>query len=284
MGTCTVNGNMCPHVYRKTKTLYHRSKNDALPNRFLVGELYINDPKEIANAFNSYFINIGPSVASHIVTDVSYKDYLSENHATTMKMKFVKEEAVDSIINKLKNKTSRGIDGISNQILKIAKAELLRPLTFLINQMIHTGTYPQQLKIAKVTPILKANDKEHFSNYRPILLLPSISKICVIYQQLMKYLLENKLLSSQQYGFRANHSTELAALNLIDRLTYDLNNGKIPVNIYIDLAKAFDTLQHETLLNKLAYYGVRGKVNDLIRRYLTNRKQIADFQKFCQIH
>ena len=154
-----------------------------------------------------------------------------------MKMKFVKEEAVDSIINKLKNKTSRGIDGISNQILKIAKAELLRPLTFLINQMIHTGTYPQQLKIAKVTPIFKANDKEHFSNYRPISLLPSISNIfeSVIYQQIMKYLLENKLLSSQQYGFRANHSTELAALNLIDRLTYDLDNSKISVNIYISI-------------------------------------------------
>ena len=100
----------------------------------------------------------------------------------------------------------------------------------------------------------------------------------------MKYLLENKLLSSQQYGFRANHSTELAALNLIDRLTYDLDNGKIPTNIYIDLSKAFDTLQHETLLNKLAYYGVRGKANDLIRSYLTNRKQIVDFKKLCQIH
>ena len=87
----------------------------------------------------------------------------------------------------------------------------------------------------------------------------------------MKYLLENKLLSSQQYGFRANHSTELAAFNLIDRLTYDLDNGKISVNIYIDLAKAFDTLQHETLLNKLTYYGMRGKVNDLIRSYLANK-------------
>ena len=268
-------------IWKIIKETLNRSKSEALPNRFLVGELYIDDPKEIANAFNSYFINIGPSAASHIVTDVSYKDYLSENHATTMKMKFVKEEAVDSIINKLKNKSSRVIDGISNQILMIAKAELLRPLTFLINQMIHTGTYPQQLKIVKVTPIFKANDKELFSNYRPISLLPSISKIfeSVIYQQLMKYLLENKLLSSQQYGFRANHSTELAALNLIDRLTYDLDNGKIPVNIYIDLEKAFDTLQHETLLNKLAYYGVRGKVNDLIRSYLTNRKQIVDFKK-----
>ena len=268
-------------TWKIIKETLNRSKRDALPNRFLVGGQYIDDPKEIANAFNSYFINIGPSVASHIVTDVSYKDYLSENHTTTIKMKFVKEEAVDSIINKLKNKTSRGIDGISNQILKIAKAELLRPITFLVNQMIHTGTYPQQLKIAKVTPIFKANDKEQFSNYRPISLLPSISKIfeSVIYQQLMKYLLENKLLSSQQYGFRANHSTELAALNLIDRLTYDLDNGKIPTNIYIDLSKAFDTLQHETLLNKLAYYGVRGKANDLIRSYLTNRKQIVDFKK-----
>ena len=268
-------------TWKIIKETLNRSKRDALPNRFLVGEQYIDDPKEIANAFNSYFINIGPSVASHIVTDVSYKDYLSENHTTTIKMKFVKEEAVDSIINKLKNKTSRGIDGISNQILKIAKAELLRPITFLVNQMIHTGTYPQQLKIAKVTPIFKANDKEQFSNYRPISLLPSISKIfeSVIYQQLMKYLLENKLLSSQQYGFRANHSTELAALNLIDRLAYDLDNGKIPTNIYIDLSKAFDTLQHETLLNKLAYYGVRGKANDLIRSYLTNRKQIVDFKK-----
>ena len=268
-------------TWKIIKETLNRSKRDALPNRFLVGEQYIDDPKEIANAFNSYFINIGPSVASHIVTDVSYKDYLSENHTTTIKMKFVKEEAVDSIINKLKNKTSRGIDGISNQILKIAKAELLRPITFLVNQMIHTGTYPQQLKIAKVTPIFKANDKEQFSNYRPISLLPSISKIfeSVIYQQLMKYLLENKLLSSQQYGFRANHSTELAVLNLIDRLTYDLDNGKIPTNIYIDLSKAFDTLQHETLLNKLAYYGVRGKANDLIRSYLTNRKQIVDFKK-----
>ena len=90
--------------------------------------------------------------------------------------------------------------------------------------MIYTGIYSHPLKIATVTPIFMANDKEHFLNYRPISLLPSISKIFenVIYQQFMKYLVENKLLSSQQYGFRANHSTELAALNLIDRLTYDL--------------------------------------------------------------
>ena len=95
-----------------------------------------------------------------------------------------------------------------------------------------------------------SNNKEQFSNYRPISLLPSISKIfeSVIYQQLMKYLLENKLLSSQQYGFRANHSTELAALNLIDRLTYDLDNGKIPTNIYISICQ-----RHLILCNMRLY-------------------------------
>ena len=77
---------------------------DALPNRFLVGEQYFDDPNKILNAFNSYFINIGPSGARHIVTDVSYKDNLSENHTTTIKINFVREEAVDSIINKLKIK------------------------------------------------------------------------------------------------------------------------------------------------------------------------------------
>ena len=116
--------------------------------------------------------------------------------------------------------------------------------------MIHTETYPQQLKIAKVTPIFKANDKKQFSNYRPISLLLSISKIfeSVIYQQLIKYLLENKLLSSQQYGFRANHSTELAALNLIHCLTYDLDNGKISTNIYISICQ-----RHLILCNMRLY-------------------------------
>ena len=100
----TLNKHNIKQTWKIIKETLNRSKRDDLPDRFLVGEQYIDDPKEIANAFNSYFINIGPSVASHLVTDVSYKDYLSENHTTTIKIKFVKEEAVDSIINKLKIK------------------------------------------------------------------------------------------------------------------------------------------------------------------------------------
>ena len=110
--------------------------------------------------------------------------------------------------------------------------------------MLHTGIFPEQLKISKVLPLHNANDKMSVTNCRPIALLPTISKIfeCVLLEQLINHFTDNNLLSPQQYVFRAKHSTELAALNLVDRLTYKLDTGKIAINIYIDLSKAFDTL------------------------------------------
>ena len=104
-----------------------------------------------------------------------------------------------------------------------------------------------------------------------------------ISDQLTQYLIDNNLFSSNQYGFRAQHSTELAALNIVDRLTYLMDQGIIPLNIYIDLSKAFDTLNFAILLDKLAHYGVLGKVNSLIRSYLTNRKQIVMYENTLSI-
>ena len=121
-----------------------------------------------------------------------------------------------------------------------------------------TGIFPDQLKISKVILLYKAKDQTILSNYRPIALLPSISKIFeyVLLEQITNYFLDNNMLSPQQYGFRSNHSTELAALNLVDELTYKLDRGIIPLNIYINLSKAFDTLIHEILISKLKHYGV----------------------------
>ena len=183
------------------------------------------------------------------------------------------------IIENLKNKTSSGIDGISNQLLKSAKNDLVKPITTIVNQMIVTGIFPDNLKILRVIPLYKAKDQTLLSNYRPIALLPSISKIFeyVLLEQITNYLLDNNMLPPQQYGFRSNHSTELAALNLVDKLIYKLDRGIIPMNIYIDLSKAFDTLAHEILISKLEHYGVKGEAINLIRSYLHQRQQLVEF-------
>ena len=145
--------------------------------------------------------------------------------------------------------------------------------------MLYSRIFPEQLKVSKIIPLHKANDKLLLTNYRPIALLPSISKIFeyILLEQLTNHFIENKLLSPQQYGFRTKHSTELGALNLVDHLTYKLDNGIIPINIYIDLSKAFDTLIHRILLDKLSYYGINGVAKKLLQSYLSHRHQVVDF-------
>ena len=103
----------------------------------------------------------------------------------------------------------------------------------------------------------------------------------VIFDQLFQYMSNNNLLNISQYGFRPGHSTELAALELMDRLCKDMDQGLIPANIYIDLSKAFDTLVHKILLKKLAYYGVVGIAQTLFKEYLTERFQYVQFNDSC---
>ena len=147
---------------------------------------------------------------------------------------------------KLKNKSSYGYDNISNKLIKSCKNVLIKPLTLILNQCLHTGIYPSQLKLSRVKLIFKSGDRSQFNNYRPISLLPLLSKIfeSVIFDQLLIYFVENNLLSMEQFGFRPMHSTELAAVRLVDHLISEMDNNNTPVNIYIDLSKAFETLNY----------------------------------------
>ena len=138
---------------------------------------------------------------------------------------------------------------------------LVKPLTLIINQSLVTGIFPDQLKIAKVVPLYKKEDHVIMDNYRPVSLLTSISKIFerVAHKQLTKYIELNNLFYDSQYGFRESHSTELASIELIDRILASLEQKNKPLAIYMDLSKAFDTLDHSILLNKLRHYGVDGR-------------------------
>ena len=148
-----------------------------------------------------------------------------------------------------------------------------------MNQILTTGIFPDKLKIAKVIPLFKKGDKSIFSNYRPIFLLLSISKLFekVIYQQLYKSFEDSNLFYESQYGFRKGHSRELASLELVNRLLSKMDKGGVPLAVFIDLSKAFDTLDHDILLYKLKCYGLTGKSINLLKCYLTNRQQYVHY-------
>ena len=151
-------------------------------------------------------------------------------------------------------------DCLSNILIKRVQNVLIEPLTFLMNQSLSTGIFPNELKIYRVKPLYKSDNSSLLSNYRPISVLSSISKVYeyVVFKQLLNYMECNRLFYTDQYGFRPGHSTELAAARFVTELVVVMDNYKIPTSVLIDLSKAFDTLNHDILISKLKHYGVFG--------------------------
>ena len=145
------------------------------------------------------------------------------------------------------------------------------------------GYFPTSLEDCKSKPLFKKNDPHIFDNYRPISLLSSISKTFekVVFNQVYEYFTNNELFYNSQYGFRKLHSTEYASLELVDRISQYLDNGKLPVTVYLDLSKAFDTINNEILLKKLEYYGFTDTPLKWFRSYLHNRQQYVFFNGCC---
>ena len=154
---------------------------------------------------------------------------------------------------KLKNKISYGHDCLSNILIKRVQNVLIEPRTSFINQSLSTGIFPNELRISRVKPLYKSGNASLLSNYIPISVLASISKVYeyVVFKQLLNYMECNKLFYTDQYGFRPGHSTELVAARFVNELGVDMDNYKIPRSVLIDLSKAFDTLNHDILISQL---------------------------------
>ena len=197
----------------------------------------------------------------------------------TLKFEPITVDTINRIIVDLKPKTSTGVDNISNKLLKFVKSVISKPLSIIINQMLKLGIFPDSLKISKVVPLHKKDDQTNLSNYRPFSLLPSISKIYgkVLLEQLATYFDNNNLIHSYQYGFRKRHSTEYAALYIVDYLNYEMDLKMTPTNIYLDFSKAFDSLSHTILITKLKHYGICVVALKLMKSYLENWKQYVQF-------
>ena len=193
-------------------------------------------------------MTIGTTVSQQIQNhdQIDHRRYLSNRPVTTFHFHEITTQDVMCIISKLPNK-STGHDGISTEAIKILSTVISPTLSLIINKCIINGTVPDEMKVSKIKPLFKKDDVTLLNNYRPISLLPCISKIFerVLFNQLYEYFERHNILTKRQYGFRKNHSTEFAAMEFINRVTKLLELGKIPFNLYIDLSKAFDVLNHD---------------------------------------
>ena len=177
----------------------------------------------------------------------------------------VDENEVLKIVNDCKSKSSEDSDNLSMRFVKDIFNHISKPFTYICNLSFLSGIFPDRMKIAIVIPLYKSGEKSSFNNYRPVSLLSQFSKVLekLFDSRLQAFIDKNKLLSSSQYGFRSNLSTSYALLELIEELSKSLDDKKITIGVFIDLKKAFDTIDHQLLVQKLERYGIRGIPNQL---------------------
>ena len=235
----------------------------------------LNDPIEIANTFNKYFANVAADLKKKIPAAKNPRNLPQTNFS--MYFDTITPLHIKQIISELKNSKSKDVYDISADIIKCCVDYIAEPLCDVFQACVDQGVFPSNLKISKTIPIFKKGKRSDPSNYRPIAILPILSKILekLICKRLVDYVEKMLILCNSQHGFRKNKSTLSAIYDFLMNALECLDRGDVTAGIFIDLSKAFDTVNHEKLLKKLYSYGIRGNIHDLFRSYLKDRKQIV---------
>ena len=176
-----------------------------------------------------------------------------------------------------------GYDNICALILKISIDVISSPLVEIINLSLSQGVFPDKLKIAKLIPVFNAGESKYFTNYRPISLLSNFSKIFerVMHNRILEFVHYMEILYSCHFGFRKGFSTALSLIHLVNSFASAVDRNEFTVGVFLNLSKAFDTLDHRILLAKLEHYGFRGLALEWIKSYLSNRSQYVLFNGIC---
>ena len=255
------------NVSKKTSTRINKLSQD---------KKIFSDNSDISNKMNDFFVNIGSSVEAKIPkSKKAFHEYLSPNNPVNLALRDCSHDEVIEIIKSFSVSKASGPFSIPSKILKNYAHILISPITTLVNKSLNEGTFPSYLKSALVCPIFKKGDKSKCANYRPISLLSNIGKIFerVMYNRIEEFLNEFETIYQLQFGFRKKYSTNHALLSIVEKIRSNLDNKTFSCGVFVDLEKAFDTVNHMILLKKLDHYGIRGIANKWIRSYLSNRYQ-----------
>lgn len=239
----------------------------------------ISDPVKVANIFNTFFTNIASNTLSSMPSaKVNDTVPVIAGNVNSIFLQPASESEISDIIKLSKSKKSAGVDELSDYLLKRCCRHIVKPLTHIINLSMSTGCFPNDMKIAKVKPLLKKGLHTQVENYRPVSLLPVTSKVLekVMHKRLQAFLTKNNLLIHNQHGFRKGKSTNTAIIDFITNIYEAMDKKQINTGIFLDLSKAFDIVDHTILLKKLTIIGIRGIALNWFESYLRNRQQIVE--------
>ena len=275
---CEEYRNNTSKLWKMINRITHKLNDKSSVVEYLkINQIETYDSKIICEEFAKHFSSVGRKYAHQITkSDTSFIQYLQNipQFPTSIYMTPTSMIEIESLIDKLPNKTSKGNDNISNILLKKLKFPIIKPMEIIFNKSIEEGIFPDDMKLADVIPLYKNKERFLVTNYRPISLLVTMSKILekIIYKRTYKFLCSTEQLYQSQYGFRTGHSCENAIGELVGTIVKNKEQKKSTVGVFIDLSKAFDTLNHDMLLQKMERYGIRGCTLKWFASYLSNRK------------
>ena len=251
--------------------------------QFIIDNERIINRRIIANKFNEYFTSIASEMSKCYDNDNTdtpplaegFKSYLPNSNKSSIFLRECTTDEISEIISSLDN------DKASDIPVKLIKnsSHILSPvLRRHFNNLMSDGMFPDELKTARISPIYKKENEQLLENYRPVATLPIFSKLFekIIYERLYSFFLSQNILHHNQFGFRKGHSTSHALNYSIEHILRSLKNKNHVLGVFIDLSKAFDTIDHEILLYKLQHYGIRGNTHKLLSSYLSNRYQYVN--------
>uniref|UniRef100_A0A7M5VBW5 Reverse transcriptase domain-containing protein n=1 Tax=Clytia hemisphaerica TaxID=252671 RepID=A0A7M5VBW5_9CNID len=234
-------------------------------------------PDKVANHFNNFFTSIADDIRDKIPPSYQhFSSFLKHRNQNSIFLRPTSSDEVAKIIGSFSSSKSSGPNSIPIKILKILQDKISKPLSILINRSYHAGVFPEVLKISKVIPVFKNKGSPlDVSNYRPISLLSNIEKIYekIMYSRVVEFLNQFNQIYSRQFGFRKGHSTTHTLMNILERIREHLDGGGFACGVFVDLQKAFDTVDHEILISKLDHYGIRGNTKAWFKSYLSDRSQ-----------